>query len=121
MEANRQIIIEALGNSVDQENLKKFHIDEDDLLNPKEAIARIKMGIDTDYLVRHIGGDNFEESFLTQLQDDNQEYTSSIASNNVPSLFGTNDEQLHSLQASKRKRDFSPKPSGASINSFNKF
>jgi len=37
-------------------------LDEDDFLNPEETIQRYKLGINTDFLVRHFGQDDQDSS-----------------------------------------------------------
>jgi hypothetical protein len=133
MEKNREFIIKELGDSIDQAKIQNYTLDEEDLLHPKECIKRIKMGIDTSYLVRHFGGDpdNLDESFVsTMSEDNNQDYSTSLLSTNQPytQYDNQNEEGVQSLTMSKKvKKDsiYSSRKilqeSATSFTSINKF
>jgi len=56
MAKNEQLINTKLLQSVDQLQTKMLIVhDDDDLLNPQETIRRYELGIDTAFMVKHLG------------------------------------------------------------------
>ena len=67
MAKNEQIINKKILESVDPLKTKMLIVhDDDDLLNPQETIRRYELGIDTTFMVKHLGQGNLEISTLTQ-------------------------------------------------------
>jgi hypothetical protein len=66
MAKNEQIINKKLLESVDPLKTKMLIVhDDDDLLNPQETIRRYELGIDTTFMVKHLGQGNLDISTLT--------------------------------------------------------